>query len=314
MRSKLLITGGLGYVGSFTAKKFLKVNKYKAISIDNLSRGNKFSEKFSKNIKSDISNSKIKKIILRSGLNSVFHLASLTCVRESLKRTKAYYKNYQSQIKFIKNLKDTSIKYFVFSSSLSIFEKNKYKSNLSPYSKYKLMIEKYLKKIASKNFKVIILRYPNIIGSSADGKLGEKNTFISRIVPSLYKNIIKKKDNTIFYDFSKKSFPKRNYMHVEDIADINIKIVQNLKKFKKNYNVFNINNQKQYSNIDVLNAISKIMKKKARYSLKQIDKKESMSQYHKSQDNLTKYINFNVRYKNLEKILKTNIKWFKKIY
>ena len=314
MRSKLLITGGLGYVGSFTAKKFLKVNKYKAISIDNLSRGNKFSEKFSKNIKSDISNSKIKKIILRSGLNSVFHLASLTCVRESLKRTKAYYKNYQSQIKFIKNLKDTSIKYFVFSSSLSIFEKNKYKSNLSPYSKYKLMIEKYLKKIASKNFKVIILRYPNIIGSSADGKLGEKNTFISRIVPSLYKNIIKKKDNTIFYDFSKKSFPKRNYMHVEDIADINIKIVQNLKKFKKNYNVFNINNQKQYSNIDVLNAISKIMKKKARYSLKQIDKKESMSQYHKSQDNLTKYINFNVRYKNLERILKTNIKWFKKIY
>ena len=314
MRSKLLITGGLGYVGSFTAKKFLKINKYKAISIDNLSRGNKFSEKFSKNIKSDISNSKIKKIILRNGLNSVFHLASLTCVRESLKRTKAYYKNYQSQIKFIKNLKDTSIKYFVFSSSLSIFEKNKYKSNLSPYSKYKLMIEKYLKKIASKNFKVIILRYPNIIGSSADGKLGEKNTFISRIVPSLYKNIIKKKDNTIFYDFSKKSFPKRNYMHVEDIANINIKIFQNLKKFKKNYNVFNINNQKQYSNIDVLNAISKIMKKKARYSLKQIDKKESMSQYHKSQDNLTKYINFNVRYKNLERILKTNIKWFKKIY
>ena len=50
MRSKLLITGGLGYVGSFTAKKFLKVNKYKAFSIDNLSRGNKFSEKFSKNI------------------------------------------------------------------------------------------------------------------------------------------------------------------------------------------------------------------------------------------------------------------------
>ena len=314
MGSKLLITGGLGYIGSFTARKFQKINKFKAVSIDNLSRGNKFSEKFSKNIKSDISNSKIKKIILRSGLNSVFHLASLTCVRESLKRTKAYYKNYQSQIKFINNLKDTSIKYFVFSSSLSIFEKNKYKSNLSPYSKYKLMIEKYLKKIASKNFKVIILRYPNIIGSSADGKLGEKNTFISRIVPSLYKNIIKKKDNTIFYDFSKKSFPKRNYMHVEDIADINIKIVQNLKKFKKNYNVFNINNQKQYSNIDVLNAISKIMKKKARYSLKQIDKKESMSQYHKSQDNLTKYINFNVRYKNLERILKTNIKWFKKIY
>ena len=314
MGSKLLITGGLGYIGSFTAKKFLKIKKTKAISIDNLSRGNKFSEKFSKNIKSDISNNKIKKIILRNELNTVFHLASLTCVRESLKKTKDYYKNYQSQIKFIKNLKDAKIKYFIFSSSLSIFEKNKYKSNLSPYSKYKLMIEKYLKEIASPNFRVIILRYPNIIGSSKDGKLGEKNTFISRIVPSFYKNIIKKRNNTIFYDFYKKSYPKRNYMHVEDISDINVKIIKNLKKFKKNYHIFNINNQKQYSNINVLKAISKIMKKKAKYSLKQIDKKESMSQYYKSKDNLAEYINLNIKYKNLEKILKTNIKWFKKIY
>lgn len=314
MDSKLLITGGLGYVGSFTAKKFLEKNKYKVFSIDNLSRGNKFSEKFSKNKKLNISNKKIKKIILKNELNTVFHLASLTCVRESIKKTKKYYNSYQSQIKFIKNLNNTSIRYFIFSSSLSIFEKNKYKSNLSPYSQYKLRIEKYLKKIASHNFKVIILRYPNIIGSSADGKLGEKNSFISRIVPSFYKNIINEKNNTIFYDFSKKSFPKRNYMHVEDIADLNVKIIQNLKKFKKNYHVFNINNQKQYSNIDVLNAISKIIKKRPKYSLKQINKKESMSQYYKSKDDLTKYINFNVKYKKIEKILKTNIKWFKKIY
>ncbi len=314
MGSKLLITGGLGYIGSFTAKNFLKKTKTKAISIDDLSRGNKFSEKFSKNINSNISNNKIKKIILNSELNTVFHLASLTCVRESLKKKKKYYKSYKSQIKFIKNLKNTNIKYFIFSSSLSIFEKNRYKSNLSPYSKYKLMIEKYLKKIASQNFKVIILRYPNIIGSDPKGELGEKNFFITRIIPSFYNNIIKNKNNILFYDFSKKSFPKRNYIHVEDIADINVEIILNLKKFNKNYNVFNINNRKQYSNIEVLNAISKIIKKKPKYSLKQIDKKESMSQFHKSKDNLTKYVNFNLKYKNLEKILKTNKKWFKKIY
>jgi UDP-glucose 4-epimerase len=314
MNLKLLITGGLGYIGSFTARNFLEKNKSKAISVDNLSRGNKFSDKFSKNIKINISNNKIKKIISKNELNIVLHLASLTCVRESLKRTKNYYLNYQSQIKFIKNLRNSNIKYFIFSSSLSIFEKNKYKSNLSPYSKYKVMIEKYLKKISSQDFKVIILRYPNIIGSSADGELGEKNFFISRIVPTFYKNIMKKKINTIFYDFFKKSFPKRNYMHVEDIADINIKIIQNLKKFKKNYQVFNIKNQNQYSNIEVLNTISKIIKRKPRYVLQQIDKKESISQDYKSATNLTKYVNFNIKYKNLEKILKTNIKWFKKIY
>ena len=314
MVSKLLITGGLGYIGSFTAKNFLKKTKTKSISIDNLSRGNKFSQKFSKNIKLNVSDNKVKKIILDNDLNTVFHLASLTCVRESLKKTKMYYRNYKSQIKFIKNLKKTSIKYFIFSSSLSIFEKDKFKSNLSPYSKYKLMIEKYLKKIASKNFKVIILRYPNIIGSSPNGKLGEKNFFITRIAPSFYKNLKKNKNNILFYDFSKKTFPKRNYIHVEDIAEINVRIIQNLEKFKKDYNVFNINNQRQYSNFDVLKSIAKIMKKNPKYSLKQIDKKESMSQFYKSKESLSKYINFKVKYKDLEKILKTNTKWFKKIY
>lgn len=314
MSSKLLLTGGLGYIGSFTAKNFLKKTKNKAISIDNLCRGNKFSQKYSKNFKTNISSAKTKKIISNNKLNVVFHLASLTCVRESLKKIKKYRQNYKDQIKFIKNLENTNIKYFIFSSSLSIFEKNKYKSNLSPYSKYKLMIEKYLKKIATQNFKVIILRYPNIIGSSPNGKLGEKNFFITRIIPSFYKNLLNDKNNILFYDFSKKSFPKRNYMHVEDIADINVKVIENLKKFKKNYNVFNINNKKQYSNVDVLKAISKIIKKKPRYTLKQIDKKESMSQFHKSKDSLAKYVSFNVKYKNLEKILKTNKKWFKQIY
>ena len=314
MKLKPLITGGLGYVGSFTAKNFLKKTKNKLISIDNFSRGNGFSKKFSKNIKSNISNNEIKQIINKHKLNTVFHLASLTCVRESLKKKKKYFENYKSQIKFIRNIKKTDVKYFIFSSSLSIFEKNKYKSNLSPYSKYKLMIEKYLKKISSQNFKVIILRYPNIIGSSQKSDLGEKNFFITRIIPSFYKNIIKNKNNILFYDFYKKSFPKRNYMHVEDIAEINVKILQNLKKFKKSYNVFNINNQKQYSNYEVLKVISKMMKKKPKYLLKQIDKKESMSQYYKSKDNLKKYIKINIKYKNLEEMLKTNIKWLKKIY
>ena len=75
---------------------------------------------------------------------------------------------------------------------------------------YKLKIEKYLKSISSKNFKVIILRYPNIIGSDPSGKLGEKNNFISRIVPLFYKNLVKMKKNTLYYDYDKKIFPSRN--------------------------------------------------------------------------------------------------------
>ena len=314
MKTNLLITGGLGYIGSFTSKKIYKKKKKKTLVIDNLSRGNSFAKKYSKNNQLDISNKKVIKILINNKIETILHLASLTCVRESIINKKKYLKNYESQIQFIKNLEKTNIKYFIFSSSLSVFEKNKFKTNPSPYSMYNLKIEKYLKKISSSNFKVIILRYPNIIGSDPEGKLGEKNSFISRIVPLFYKNLIKKKNNILFYDYINKEFPSRNYMHVNDIANINLKIIENLKNFKKNYYIFNVQNKKQYSNYQVLDILSKILKIKPHYTLKQINKKESIAQSFRFKDDIFKFIKYKPKYINLKEILKTNIKWFKKIY
>ena len=314
MGLNLLITGGLGYIGSFTAKNYLKNTKKKPFVIDNLSRGNKFAKKYSKSKILDISNKDIKNIIEKEKIEVIFHLASLTCVRESIKNKNLYLRNYKSQIKFIKNLKKTNVRYFIFSSSLSIFEKNKFKKNLSPYSKFKLKIEKYLKKISSKNFKVIVLRYPNVIGSDTKGLLGEKNNFINRIVPIFYKNIINKKKNILYYDYKNKIYPCRNYMHVEDVAEINVKIIKNLVKFKKKFQLFNLLSKKEYTNFQVMLNLSKLLNIKPKFNLKKIDEKESVNQFYKSKDEILNIIKYKLKYTNLRKILKTNIKWFKKIY
>ena len=262
----------------------------------------------------NVSEKKTQKFIQEKKINTILHLAALTCVRESINNKKKYHKNFKSQLKFIKLLKKTNVKYLIFSSSLSVFEGNKLKKNLSPYSNYKLKLERSLKKISSKNFKVIVLRYPNIIGSDPSGKLGEKNNFISRIVPFFYKNILKRKKNLLFYDFKKKVYPRRSYMHVNDVSNININVINNYKKFKKNFYIFNLSNKKQYSNFQVLEELSKIMKIKPKYEIKQINKKESITQIYKSGDDISKFINYKSKYSNLKKILKTNLKWFKKIY
>jgi len=314
MKINLLITGGLGYIGSFTAKNYFLKTKKKSFVIDNLSRGNLFAKKYSKNKILDISNNNVKKIIEKRKIDTIIHLASFTCVRESIKKRNRYLKNYESQIKFIKNIKKTKIKYFIFSSSLSVFEKNKFKKNLSPYSMYKLKIERYLKTISAKNFKVIILRYPNIIGSDPSGKLGENNDHITRIVPLFYKNLIKMKKNILYYDYDKKIFPSRNYMHVEDIANINLKVIENLEKFKNDYYIFNIKNKKEYSNSEVLGSLSKILNKKPINEFKQIDNKESISQNVDLKNDILKIIKYRIKYRDLKKILQTNSKWFKKIY
>ena len=51
-----------------------------------------------------------------------------------------------------------------------------------------------------------------------------------------------------------------------------------------------------------------------KFEIKQISKKESITQIYKSRDDISKYIDYKPKYLNLKKILKTNLKWFKKIY
>lgn len=315
MKINLLITGGLGYIGSFTAREFIKSNGIKPVSVDNISRGNLFANKFSKNIKMNISNSKLKNILKKQKINTVINLAAYTCVRESIVKKNIYYKNnYLAQIKFINLLKKIGVRNLIFSSSLSIFDKNRIKKKASPYTKYKLSIEKYLKKISANNFKVIILRYPNIIGSDAKGEIGEKNSFITRIVPTFYKNIINKKKNTIFYDFKNKKFPTRNYLHVDDIAKLNIDVVKNIKKFTNNYYIFNITNNKFYSNFDVLTNLTKITKTKPSYVLKKMSIKESIKPSYSKKNEINKFVKFKPKISGLKNILNTNILWFEKIY
>ena len=63
MKFNILITGGLGYIGSFTAKNYLKKTKKKLFVVDNLSRGNFFAKKYSNNRILNISNNKLNRII-----------------------------------------------------------------------------------------------------------------------------------------------------------------------------------------------------------------------------------------------------------
>jgi UDP-glucose 4-epimerase len=315
MKNNLMITGGLGYVGSFTSKEFLRLYKTKPLSIDNLSRGNSFAKKYCRNEKVNISNKGIAKIIKKNKINSVLHLAAYTCVRESIKKKKKYHiNNYESQIKFINLLKKNGINIFIFSSSLSIFDKNKVKKRPSPYAKYKAEIEAYLKKMSGPKFKVVILRYPNIIGANEKGTIGEKNKYITRIVPSFHKNMIQNKKNILFYSFKKKKFPVRNYLHVNDIAKLNVKLFKNIQKIKKNFTTFNILNKNFYSNFDVLKILSKINNVKLNFILKKINSKESIKPTYAIKDDIFKLLKFEPSLISLENILKTNIKWFKKIY
>ena len=187
----ILITGGLGYVGSFTCKFLSKKNKL--FSIDNLSRGNNFSGKYCKNFKVNIGDvGKVSKIIKKNKIDTILHLAAYTCVRESNNKKEAYkINNFVNQKKFLKTAIKNGVKKIIFSSSYCVENITQSKvTEISPYARYKYLIENYLKKLSKKeNINVIIIRYPNISGASLKADLGEKNDKITRIFPTFYKRI-----------------------------------------------------------------------------------------------------------------------------
>ena len=126
--------------------------------------------------------------------------------------------------------------------------------------------------------------------------------------------MIQNKKNILFYSFKNKKFPVRNYLHVNDIAKLNVKLFRNIQMIKKNFTIFNILNKNFYSNFDVLKVLSKINNDKLNFIFKKINNKESIKPKYGIKDDIYKLLKFQPSLIRLECILKTNIKWFKKIY
>ena len=96
----ILVTGGLGYIGSNTIA-ILKKNKLDIIILDNLSNSNKTNLRNLRKIlnkkiifiKDDVRSKKINNIFQKYKIYSVIHFAGLKSVKDSEKRKKSYYDN-----------------------------------------------------------------------------------------------------------------------------------------------------------------------------------------------------------------------------
>ena len=273
----ILITGGLGYIGSHIAK--ICENK-KVIIIDNKSNSKlNFREAlpYAKVIVDDINIESLNKIFKENKIESVIHLAGYKSVNESMIDPLKYYKNnIQITFDLIETMKKYSVYKLIFSSSATVYGNN-YKSPLkenlkpnpiNPYGQSKLIIEKiiidYCK--ANKDFSSIILRYFNPIGAHPSGDLndnplGNPQNLMPLIIKSLKGYSLKifgsnypTKDGTCV----------RDYIHVMDLADCHLKCLKYLKN-KKGYEIFNVGLGKGISVLEIIKKFEKANKLKINF-------------------------------------------------
>ena len=276
----ILLTGGLGYIGSHTAVELLQRNE-EIIIVDNLSNSKietvekikKITCKNFKFIKADLKDLKATdKIFKKNKIDSIVHFAGFKAVGESVKLPVDYYdNNIVSTLNLLKCMKKYNVNNLVFSSSATVYGTNEVMplkedfptGATNPYGRTKLFIEEILKdcQIANPNLNIAILRYFNPIGAHESGLIGEDpNGIPNNLMPYITKVATGKlKELSIFgNDYpTKDGTGVRDYIHVCDLA---VGHVLALKKLNENPGTFicNLGTGNGYSVLEIVNAFNAV--------------------------------------------------------
>ena len=321
--NNILVTGGAGYIGSHIIELLVK-KKFKVFIYDNLVTGyKKLINKKAVFIKGDIKNSKLLiKTINDNNINSIIHLAGYLNISEGQKNKKKYYKNNViGTLNLVKACKNSTVKNIIFSSSCSIYgnikgsvsEKNipKPKSYYA-FTKYKSeeIIKKYGKKF---NFKYGILRYFNVAGASPSGKIGEIEKSYGHLIKNLAIQSTKLRPKVDIFGNNyntKDGTCIRDYIHVSDLADIHILVLKKISSSKKSL-ILNCGYGKGYSVKEIVEIFKKIKKGViVTYKKKRIG---DVAQIYSDNSKLKKILKWKPKFNNIQTILKSAIKWEKKL-
>ena len=278
---KVLVTGGLGYIGSHTVVELLDSGN-DVVIIDNLSNSSidvldSLKEITNKNIvfyEGDVCDlDLLEKIFSEEKIDAVMHFAGYKAVGESVKKPIMYYENnILSTLHLCKKMIEHECFKFIFSSSATVYgdpevlpitEECKVGGTTNPYGTTKLMIEKILSdiNIANPKFTVMILRYFNPIGAHKSGLIGEKpNGIPNNLMPYIVR--VANKELEILSVFGNDydtpdGTGVRDYIHVVDLAKGHISAL-NKAMNEEGIFYYNLGTGNGYSVLDIVNTFKKV--------------------------------------------------------
>lgn len=276
---KILVTGGLGFIGSHTVVELAKEN-HEVIIADNLynakedvlNKLEKITDKKFKLYKYDLTDKeKVEEIFKENNIDAVIHFAGYKAVGESVREPLMYYSNNLiSTINLLEVMKKYNVKKIVFSSSATVYgeqavpkyvETMKRGETTSPYGTTKAMIEKILEDLyfSDNSWDIILLRYFNPVGAHESGLIGEEpNGIPNNLMPYVMKVAAGKLEVLSIFG---NDYPTpdgtgvRDYIHVVDLAKGHVKALENA---PKGLNVYNLGSGKGVSVYELVTTFEKV--------------------------------------------------------
>lgn len=248
---KILVTGGMGYIGSHTCVELLKAG-HDVVVYDNLSNsntivGDRVARITGKNmafIEGDIRDrAAMEAAFAASPIDAVIHFAGLKAVGESVAQPLRYYDNnvYGSLVLF-ETMAKFGVKTLVFSSSATVYGdpasvpivEDFPLSATNPYGRSKLMIEEMLRdlSVSDPSWRIALLRYFNPVGAHESGLIGEEpNGIPNNLVPYIAQVADGRREFLSVYggDYpTPDGTGMRDYIHVVDLAIGHVKTLSKL--------------------------------------------------------------------------------------
>jgi UDP-glucose 4-epimerase len=289
--SKILVTGGCGYIGSHTIVDLVE-NGYDVISVDNNSRSNQnallgielICGKKIKNYKVDLCNFDDTHAIFQENedITGIIHFAAYKSVGESVENPLLYFENnLTSLINLLKCVQEFQIPHFVFSSSCSVYgnpdeipvtEKTVLKPAESPYGLTKQMGEQIVCEFAkSSGTPSILLRYFNPAGAHPSVQIGEMPIGIpSNLIPAITQTAIGRIPKMHVHGTDYKTRDGsciRDYIHVCDLASAHTLALKYLENGKNSETceIFNLGTGNGVTVLEAIHAFEKISGIKLKY-------------------------------------------------
>jgi UDP-glucose 4-epimerase len=316
----ILVTGGAGYIGSFTVDKLIKKG-FIVVIVDNLSSGNKqnMNKKAEFRELDILDKEALEKVFSEFNIDAVVHFAGKIEVEESMYDPKKYFdNNILGGLNILEAMRKNNVKNIVFSSSAAVYgipNKKKVseeaeKKPINFYGQTKLWFEELLEwydKIHE--IKSVCLRYFNAAGAAIDGSKGEIRKKETHVIPILFDKIQQQQPFSIFGD----DYPTRDgtcvrdYIHVLDLADAHIRALSYLEENNQS-NIFNVGTSEGISVKELVEQAQKITGQTTQI---QIAPRRPGDPPFLVADNtkITQTLNWRPRYSDVSTILESAWKW-----
>lgn len=258
----ILVTGGAGYIGSILTRALCETGA-DVLVIDDLSTGVRSSvDPRAEFIVGDINDSKFLEVTLQNRpIESVYHLAAKIQVEESVRLPELYFRvnteGTRTLAEVVRKL-FPNLESFLLSSTASVYGdpvtqngkskalvENQKCSPANPYGASKLKAEGVLREIfKDTSTQVILLRYFNVAGASEDLKFGQSGPYSTHLIRNAAKAALGLIPNLKVFGTDYPTMDgtcERDYIHVEDLVDLHIRITTAIRANKSAENIHTVN-------------------------------------------------------------------------